>query len=335
MKTGPYAKQLWKIIKHHHLDDTDDELARICFLIEHELLSEEIAQAYLLRIEPQVQHALDFPQPLHRPPMPDQLLADGAFDIELGHLVNASELRIGLRLRDSARSALLAGNAGSGKTTTILNIVVKVHEFNQLHPDQRICIIIFDRKLDYVHLAAELGSDWVLLDVHDSNTRVGLGCPEGVPANVWTNLEATMFGARAGMIAAWTCFANMNRWFLPLLNPEQADVLRWPSLKLLLQLAHAAPLTLWAAKSEYFQTLIQALEAATQATHLFDCFVGLDVDRDILQQGKNLVLAMPNVAPSWLRQFLIDLILGQILYSRIHRNRYFPDSFWTGTVPVR
>ena len=319
MPVAPYARQLWQTIKDHNLDAHNHELAQACFLVEHELLADDVARAYLVMIEPMVEQARDFPNPLHRRPSPEQLHADGRPDIELGSLVDAPGLRFGLRLMDQARSVLLAGNAGSGKTTAIRRMLRQIHESNRRNPDARICVIIFDRKIDYVHLALEFGEDFVVLDVHDPNTRIGLGAPDGVPPNAWINLVATMFSARAGMVAAWTCFANLLRWLLPHLNSSSTSVMHWPSLKLVLEIIQASSLSLWAAKPDYEKTLISALEAATQSTHLFDCFVGQDVDRDIIRQGRNLILLMPNLAPTWVRQFLIDITLARILYGRIHR----------------
>jgi hypothetical protein len=158
----------------------------------------------------------------------------------------------------------------------------------------------------------------VHVSVHDSSVRFGLIAPAGVPPQAWINLIATSFCARAGLVAAWTALANMIRWLLAVLNPAPTQTLIWPSLKLLLEVATSAPLTLWASKPEYERSLIGVLEAATQSTELFDCFGGLDID-GLVRQGKHLLLEMPNMAPAWLRQYMIDLLISQILVSRIHR----------------
>ena len=148
-----------------------------------------------------------------------------------------------------------------------------------------------------------------------------MGASDGVPPNISTNLVATIFCACAGMIAAWTCFANMIRWLLGVLNPQSNQTIHWPSLRLLLEVATAAPLWLWAAKPDYEKTLIGVLEGATQATKVFDCFAGLDIERDVISPRKHLILEMPNVTPAWLRQFMQYLLFAQILYGRIHRHQ--------------
>ena len=317
MRTS-YTKQLYRTIKHYRLDNNDDELAQACYLIEHNLMTERVARALMFSIELSVQDAIDFPNVLHRPPTAEQLDADGPPDIELGHLIDAPDLRFGVRVKDEARSILLAGNAGSGKTTATLNTVRGVHQLNEEDPEHHRSLLLFDRKLDFLQLVEELAPAFVLVDVHDPDTHFGLEAPDKMPPNVWVNIVATMFSARAGMIAAWTCFANIIRWLLPILNPTPAEPLIWPSLKLILQVARKAPLSAFSAKPDYMGTLIQALEAATQATHLFDCFGGVDLD-SLIQQRKSVVIAMPNMQPNWLRRFFIDLQLARILHGRIHR----------------
>jgi hypothetical protein len=321
MKGGPHLQQLWQKITTFNLDARIPQLASIKFMIEQGLFSDDLARDYLVLIEPMIQAAQDHPNALHRPPSQEELSASGAWDIELGTLVDAPDVRFGLRYLDRPRGALISGNSGSGKTNTFRVVINSMNELSRLDPERRVCLIVFDRKLDYVHLLEQLGNDWLHLSVHDSQTRLSLAAPVGLPANAWINLIASIFCARSGMVAAWTCFANMLRWLLAVLNPNPGPALRWPSLKLLLQVAQTAPLTLWAAKADYGKTMVGVLEAITQAMDTFDCFGGLDIERDVVQPGKNLLLEMPNVAPSWARQFMIDLVLAKILYGRIHRHQ--------------
>jgi len=45
----------------------------------------------------------------------------------------------------------------------------------------------------------------------------------------------------------------------------------------------------------------------------------LDLERDVIEQHRSVVISMPNLWPSWLRQFMTDLLVYQVLLGRIHR----------------
>jgi hypothetical protein len=79
---------------------------------------------------------------LHRPPTAEQLYANGPPDIEIGTLVDAPDVRFGIRYLDRPRAILIAGSAGSGKTNLCLNIIEKTHELGQREPAKRISVLI-------------------------------------------------------------------------------------------------------------------------------------------------------------------------------------------------
>ena len=285
------------------------------------MLSDDTARGYLLQIEDLVQDAIDHPRPLHRPPSRDELYANGPPDIEVGTLVHAPDVRFGLRFRDSPRGVLITGNSGSGKTTLERVIITEADKFSYSHPDEHVSMIMLPTKGDVTDLHGKLKCPCTLLSVHDPGTRLSIGAPIGMPANPWINIVTTIFCACAGMIAAWTCLANMIRWLLAALNPEKREPLTWPSLQLLLDVAIAAPLWLWAAKPDYEKTLIGKLEGAIPATDVFDCFAGFDVERDVVRPRRHLIFEMPNVMPAWVRRFIQYLLIAQVLYGRIHRHQ--------------
>ncbi len=321
MKNTAQARQLWRVITDLNLDARHSELADYKLLIEQGLLEDDIAQDIMLQIDPLIRHAQDHPNPLKRPPSQEELYGDESPCLELGSILDASEIRFGLRIRDRPRNVLIAGNAGSGKTTTMYNIVEGVRAFNLANPNRFVSLVIKDTKLDYRRLAEALRSSLVHLSVHDPGTQLSLAAPEGVPANVWINLLSAIWCSRSGIVSGWTAFANLIRWVLAQLTPKPGTQLLWPSLKLLLEIMQASPKQLWGSKQGYEETLIGVLEAAAQATELFDCFGGLDLERDIIRPKKHLLLEMPNVAPAWLRQFILDLLIAQLLFGRIHRRQ--------------
>ena len=181
-----------------------------------------------------------------------------------------------------------------------------------------ISVIVFDRKAnDYADLPARLG--WRHYCIYNL-FRLGLDA-DGIPTDVWINLLATIFCARAGLKAAWVTFANVLRWLVTALNPDASGFLLWPDLQLILDVLKAAPDTLFSSKRDYTASLLQQLEGITRASgELFRAFRGFQAERDIIAPGQSVVISMPNMFPSWARQFFVDIILAQILYSRMHRS---------------
>lgn len=304
------ALQLTRLIESHNLQRFPD-VADILQLIQHGLLPEEIARDLLISYSQRVQDAIDHPNFLHRPPEHAELYPSMPPDIEIGHLIDKPHVRFGFRLSDQPRSVLVAGNAGAGKTTLIKHAIRGADPLG-------LAVIVFDRKQDYVTLPDECQSDWIRVSVYDA-LRIGLNAPEGVPPKAWVNIVASIFSARAGMVAAWTAFAAVLWWLLSVLNTDPTHPTRWPSLRLALDVLNAAPEKLFAAKSEYVGTLKTALQTAVQAVDTFDCFGGLDLERDVIRPGRSIVIEMPNVTPAWIRQLIQDLLIAQLIYGRIHR----------------
>lgn len=319
-----YRLELMEKIELYRLDQRDPYWEDMRSLAEHGTLSEQMCKGLLYQLEPLIKNQKDFPNLLHRVPDETELHADGKPDIELGHLVEKPELRFGLRLSDRVRNVVLAGSAGSGKTVTIRNICFKIHEYNQLHPEKRITIVILDPKQDYTDLRDKLGEEWFIFSVHD-NLKLGINGPPEVPPAIWINPLSTSLAARLGLVISRTCFANMIRWLLPILNPEPPNrELIWPSLGLLLEIAQSTPLSCFSSKADYGKTLIQLLEGLIMdGSDLFDCSNGFMLQRDVIQARKNCVIDISNL-PDYLRHFIADLLIGRVLVSRLH-NRYKTD----------
>lgn len=321
MKTKENIARLHHAIVSLNLEAGHPELTRIRALIEQGLMEEELARDLLLLHGPKIRDAIDHPNPLKRPPTPEELHAEGLPDLTLGSLAHASEVKFGLRIGDRPRNVLIAGGAGSGKTTAITRILEQVEQWNGRNPTGHVSVIILDKKDDYRRRVQVWGAQCLRLNVHEGSTRLSLAPPDGVPAKVWANQIASLFCALAGLIAAWTCLSSMMQWLVGVMNAAAGTQVRWPSLRLLLELAKAAPLSTWASKPDYEKSLINQLEAAVQATDVFDCFGGLDLEGDIIRAKKHLLLEMPGMAPAWVRLFLVHLLFAQVLHGRMHRSQ--------------
>jgi hypothetical protein len=318
---GPICRRILELIQRYRLDDYPGEpYRRIRTVIERDTISEEIARALLPGVEKAAKDAETFPMPLRPPPTADQMAACGPFDFQIGSLLHNSAIRVGLRLLDAVRCINIVGQPGSGKTLCARLITTWIDQLAEAI-GRPIPQIIFDPKGgDYADLPHILGSRWKHLSVHDG-MRVGLQAPRGVPAIAWVNTLSTIIAGRMGMIAAATTLSKMILCLLEILNPDGEPYQVWPDFQLLLDVARAVPLTLFSPKDDYGRTLLRALEAICLASgNLFRTFNGLDIERDIIQPGRSVVIDMPNLNPPFLRAILIDILVAQVLHGRIARH---------------
>jgi len=130
MKHKSFVAELIAKIKYYHLHERYAEVADVLFMAEQGMLSESTAQAYLFSLEETIDRATDFPNFLHRPPTEEQFYADGAPDIEVGHLVEAEDIRLGIRLLDGPSHCLIAGRTKGGKTTLMRVMIDAVEALN-------------------------------------------------------------------------------------------------------------------------------------------------------------------------------------------------------------
>jgi len=288
---------------------------QILMMIKAGMLSEGMAKSLLQVIEQDIEHLKDFPDATHRHPDADQLYAGGRPDICLGHVIGEPDLEFGLRL-DSAAFLLLSGLTGHGKTTAVRRLLEGIANNNQREEDRKVVVLVFDRKGgDFADLAGRFG--WRHYDVHQT-LRLSLEAPPGLPAAVWINIIASIFCARAGLKASWATFVKSFRWLLAALNPTPGKRLFWPDFGLLLEVLNALRDSVFSSKPEYTRSLKQPLEAIVHSTmSTFRAFQGFRA-HDLIASGQSAVISMPNMFPSWTRQFFVDLVLASILYPRIH-----------------
>jgi hypothetical protein len=206
-------------------------------------------------------------------------------------------------------------------------MIDQIEAINSQVGHRRICQIVFDRKMDCSHIPDRYGRDhWVHLNVHDPGFRLGLQPPPGVPIYVWINIVSSLIAVRGMLIASAVCLVKMIYFLTRALNTAASGTLLFPDFRLLLDVALAAPLTLWGSKIDYGKTLINLLSDVVARCNAFEAFAGLDVEKDVISQGKSCVIELPTLYPAWLRLFIVDLIIAQILYGRIHRRQKTDDT---------
>ena len=74
-----------------------------------------------------------------------------------------------------------------------------------------------------------------------------------------------------------------------------------------------------------------------QATDIFDYANGIDLWRDVVTPGRSLVLDMAEMKPAWIRQFMLDILISQVLDGALHRNEKVDGtpSFLSWMKPMR
>jgi hypothetical protein len=310
---GSYARRLHEAIVQYRLDDRHpDELGPVRQLLEWDEFPEDMAEILLYRIQPYIEEQMRRPNLLHRAPRLEELYPNGPPDIPLGHLAERPDVPVGLFLSGLVH-AIFAGTGGAGKTTGLRKLLKTLQELGW--PGSVICLY---RKSEFNDPREWLGLNWLHFDAFAALAQ-GMNAPAGVPANTWINHISSLVCARAHLVMAWVNLANSIRWLLPLMNPRVAEPLLWPDWQLLLDVARAMP-TFFGTKGDYHRSLVQVLEGITQSSgNLFRTFNGLDLERDVISQGKSVAINIANLKPNWLRQYFVDLLVSQVLIGRISR----------------
>ena len=311
---GSHIKRFIEIVDAYNLASLDTRCRQLRQMAMWGQLDEDLAELELFRIQQQglIERQERRPNFLARAPSFEELYPQGGPDIVIGHLAEDKSVPIGFHLNGPIH-AIFAGKTGAGKSVGLRRALIELHKFNQRNPDQRISIIVFDPELEYVDLPARLGNDWLCLNVHDG-FRQGLDVPDRVPPDVWSATVIGDYCARSGLRFAEPGLRKAFSWGLTALNADPAKARLAADIRMLHDTSKAAPPGWLYAKDQYRQAAVQSLLGFEQGSgRIFRTFRGFDIRRDVIDQGKNVVICTPNLAPDRVFRFLVDVTLRRIL----------------------
>lgn len=293
--------------------------------LERGTLSPRQARRRLKKIQPWIEQQIRDGNYLPMPASIEDLALDiKPFDVELGHLSERPEVPFGIRLYDGTHHILIAGKPGAGKTVALKVYMSRVVAWNETHPGDPVQFIVLDFKPDLPNPEKIMGDNCVHLSVHHPDIfRFAINGPPGVPPRAWSAMSSLILASRLGLVISRSVLATVYDWLMGVLNPNPSPdkPLVTPSLRLILSVLTHSPIDCWGAKTDYVRTLIQQLHALLQdAGDSIAAERGMEVNEDILNKGKHLVLDISDYNPPYLRYILTDLILMQILLYRIHNH---------------
>ena len=310
---GNHIRQCLQLIHQFNLDARNPDVAQLKALLEQGRITDGMARVYLDWLLGMAQGVDACRLLLPRPPRPEEWEVLDKPDVTFGNLVETPGQQFGIRLEGGQHSAVI-GQTGAGKTIALRRIIQSVEDWNARNPNERISIIAITLKSgDFADLPALYGPRWRHFSTHE-NMRLGLNGPRGFPPEVWIRYVSTCFAARAGLKASEISLERILRALLTAMNPEPAQDLLWPSISLIRQVAQEVPLYVFAQKPEYQMSLLQKLDAIAD-DKLFDTFNGLDLQRDVIDQGYSAAIDISDLA-GWKRELLPDLWTGQLALAR-------------------
>lgn len=304
------AQRVLALIQEHDLARAFPELVHVMIDAQRGTISKQYAEYCLAHIERLLEERGRVPLHLFEAPSDEELNADGPPDVVLGHVRDAPDVPFGLCLRDQARTVIVAGNAGSGKTTSIRSAIVGVSELAK-RLGRPIPMLVFDSKAaEYGGMRRLLGRPWRHFSAH-AGSWIGLNAPEGVPNRVWFHHVCAYFAAASGVNFGASVLAEA-------MTSEFQATGRYPTLRTLAKAINQNH-NRFSTKAAYAQSVGHQLSAAVLASgELFDTEQGLVADQ-LISAGESAVFDIGNIQPTFMRMFIIWLLVGQVLVSRRHR----------------
>lgn len=304
------AQELVELIQEHDLSRDHSELIYVLRDAQRGAISNSMADFYIAHIEELLEERRRVPVHLFEIPSDDELNADGAPDVVLGHVRGCDDVPFGLRLQERARTIVVAGNAGSGKTTLVRGAIEAVCDLAKQR-NRPIPMLVFDSKArEYGGMRRLLGGAWKHYSVH-VGSWLGFNAPAGVPSQVWINHISTLFAAAAGVNFGTSVLAEA-------MTTALQSTGRWPTLRTLINTINRNPKR-FSKKEAYAQTVGHQGSAAVLASEgLFDTNQGIDADL-LISAGESAVFDIGNIQPPFLRMFIVWLIVAQVLVARMHR----------------
>ena len=314
---GPNVRAVLEIIHREGLHERDPGIDQLRIQCELGMADESFAEALLPGLHDLAEQVRQKSLYLRRAPTFQEIYPNGPPDLVLGNGLEGERAPIGIHLTGPTH-CLYIGAAGFGKTVGMRGQVQAQDAWNAQHAEY-VSMIIPDFKGDYQDIPRRNRGRWLHLHALHG-LHFGLNAPLGVPPNVWINIISTIFCVRFSLLASWATLANTIRWLLAVLNPKPAGRLRWPSLRLILEVLLAAPPLTFSSKPDYTASLIQKLTLVCDACpELFDTFNGFEVNRDVIEPKRSAVIALPSLYPPELDQFIAELLVAQAYFSRLHR----------------
>jgi len=199
-------------------------------------------------------------------------------------------------------------------------LVMALDEYGRTKRDGKFSVIVLDRKgRDYADLPRLLGSHWRHYDVH-STLRLGTGGTSNIPTDYWINHFTRNFCTRAGLVAGRITMASLMRYLVGLMNETGARRPLFPSFRLMLEALHRMPKHRFATKDPYVDSLVQWLMDVTHGTgNLYDAFIGLSLQEDLIAKGLSAVISMPQMSPDWISHLMADSFIDELLLDRSFR----------------
>ncbi len=316
-----HCQQLLEIISKNGLHNRHTWIAQIKTMIERGKLSESQAKSYLIIMEYLTKRNRNN---LSLAPTFEEMYPGRMPDLIIGELQESKNVPAGFFLND-AMHIIFVGNSGSGKTTGMYNLALAVSEYNKKHPDDFICMIIWETTKGALLSIAQTIENCVVVST-SKTLRIGLQPPRGVPSDIWNNALGEIIAARGNLKAGAITIVEMLNFLSRAMNtPPSESGFLYPSFENLYELSNIAPKGLFESKEIYQQSANQVLRQLALGTdELYKAHCGGNIEDSIIAKRKHLLIDARGLSPEWVRAMTSDILLKRLLLGRQYRNEPNP-----------